>query len=231
MLEGKMGHEDFAGHAGEIGPGDLQWMTAGRGIVHSEVPGKEGEAHGLQLWVNLPRKHKLCKPAYQELLDKDIPKVEVDGVKATVIAGEAFGVSSPVMTRTPTAYLDFKLEAGSVLEQPLPKGWNGFVYTIAGSGKFGPEGSVTEAEAHHTLVMSAEGEEDGLRVEAGSDGLHMVLIAGKPNGSEEPIVQYGPFVMNTEEEIMEAMRDFQLGINGFEGARAFHSSIAKEIGH
>ncbi|KAI8597471.1 RmlC-like cupin domain-containing protein, partial [Dissophora ornata] len=111
MLEGQFQHEDFAGHKGTIGPGDLQWMTAGRGIVHSEMPVKsQTRAHGLQLWINLPKEHKMCEPQYQELLDKEIPRATPEeGVTVKVIAGESHGVTSKVYTRTPTMYLDFKM--------------------------------------------------------------------------------------------------------------------------
>lgn len=176
MLDGAFEHEDNQGHRGIIKPGDLQWMTAGKGIVHAEMPVGKDEGHGLQLWVNLAAKDKMVEPAYQELLSKDIPKVKHDGVTgkrqafdtplspptlylpaappppplcffcihhpATVIAGSAFGVTSPVYTRTPTCYLDFTMEPKAKLQQLVPAGWNGFVYVISGSGSFGPSGKV-----------------------------------------------------------------------------------------
>ena len=126
--KGSFAHEDFCGHKGIIGPGDLQWMTAGKGIVHSEMPANEDISHGLQLWVNLAKKDKLCEPAYQELKASDVPKVTKDGVTAIVIAGEALGVQSKVYTRTPTHYLHFIMEKNSVLNQPIPEGWNAFAY-------------------------------------------------------------------------------------------------------
>jgi redox-sensitive bicupin YhaK (pirin superfamily) len=118
MISGKVAHEDFAGHAGIIGAGDLQWMTAGRGIVHAEMPATGEENVGLQLWVNLPRSEKMCEPRYQELLDKDIPHARPeDGVDIKVIAGDSHGVKSPVYTKTPTMYLDFHLAAGKTVKQ------------------------------------------------------------------------------------------------------------------
>ena len=222
MLEGKFTHEDFKGHSGTIGPGDLQWMTAGKGIMHSEVPADDSQSHGLQLWVNLAAKDKMTEPAYQELLAKDIPKVRHSGVVATVIAGEAFGVKSPVYTRTPTMYLDFAMDPGSTLHQPIPAGWNGFAYVLSGTGDF----NSTLGKAHHTLVLTAEEGEDGLTVTAGTDApLRFVLICGQPLG--EPIVQHGPFVMNTQEEIYQAVRDFHDGANGFEGAAQWASEGGK----
>ncbi|XP_019861449.1 PREDICTED: pirin-like protein [Amphimedon queenslandica] len=119
MLQGSFMHEDFCGHKGTINPGDLQWMTAGRGIVHSEMPAGDGDNVGLQLWINLKKKDKMVEPRYQELLNKDIPSVSKDGVHVTVIAGDSLGASSPVRTLTPTVYLDFKMDKGSHLSQPV----------------------------------------------------------------------------------------------------------------
>uniref|UniRef100_A0A1X7T403 SRCR domain-containing protein n=1 Tax=Amphimedon queenslandica TaxID=400682 RepID=A0A1X7T403_AMPQE len=123
MLQGSFMHEDFCGHKGTINPGDLQWMTAGRGIVHSEMPAGDGDNVGLQLWINLKKKDKMVEPRYQELLNKDIPSVSKDGVHVTVIAGDSLGASSPVRTLTPTVYLDFKMDKGSHLSQPVTEGY------------------------------------------------------------------------------------------------------------
>eukprot|EP00126_Sphaerothecum_destruens_P014043 Sdes_comp24085_c0_seq1m22143 len=131
MLEGTFCHEDFNGHKFEISSGDLQWMTAGKGIVHCEVPKQDGKMkRGLQLWVNLRSTDKMCEPNFQELLAKNIPKITRGGVTAIVIAGEAFGVKSPVYTKTPTMFLDFFMKPNSELNQDIPAGWNGFVYTL-----------------------------------------------------------------------------------------------------
>jgi len=221
--EGVFCHEDFVGHKGTISGGDLQWMTAGRGIVHSEMPGNDKISHGLQLWVNLQKKEKMCEPAYQELKKKDIPKVTKDGVTAIVIAGEALGVESKVYTRTPTHYLHFIMEAKTTLHQPIPTKWNAFVYTIKGVANYGG----TEAEAHHTLALSKEG--NGLTITTTDKPAEFVLIAGQP--INEPIVQHGPFVMNTQEEIYQALRDYQAGKNGFERAPGWYSKIGLPITH
>ncbi|XP_072040934.1 pirin-like isoform X2 [Amphiura filiformis] len=226
MLKGATTHEDFAGHAGTIGPGDLQWMTAGRGIVHSEMPDGDEEGHGLQLWVNLAKEHKMVPPEYQELLSKNIPVVEQDGIRVRVIAGEALGKKSVVRTRTPTAYLDFTLQKGATLKQPIPAGFTAFAYILSGKATFGIGDKESVGMPHHTLVLSNEG--DHINVENKDDEpCHFVLISGKPIG--EPIVQYGPFVMNTEEEIQQAISDFRQGKNGFEKAKNWRSKSGNKF--
>ncbi|CAH1778444.1 unnamed protein product [Owenia fusiformis] len=220
VLSGAMIHEDFCGHKGIIGAGDLQWMTAGRGIVHSEMPYGKQMNHGLQLWVNLAKKDKMISPAYQELKDQEIPKVEKDGVRVKVIAGESMGTKSPVYTRTPTMYLDFTLQKGSTLSQAIPEGWTAFIYVLRGKALFGPSSSATEGNAHHTLVLGDAG--SSINVEnQGLEPCHFVLVAGKPIG--EPIVQHGPFVMNTQQEIQETINDYRYGKNGFENAPSWRS--------
>ncbi|XP_071087175.1 pirin-like isoform X1 [Haliotis cracherodii] len=222
MLSGSFRHEDFCGHKGTINAGDLQWMTAGRGVVHCEMPHGEHEGHGLQLWVNLAAKDKMVEPAYQELLDKDIPRSTKDGVTVKVIAGESYnGIKSPVYTRTPTLYLDFKLDPGASVSQPLPSGWTVFAYILSGQAIFGG----SEGLPHHTLVLGAEG--DRIDVEnKGSETCHFVLIGGRP--LNEPIVQHGPFVMNTEDQIQQAKADYFHERHGFEGARSWNSFVAEE---
>ncbi|KAJ6842979.1 pirin-like protein [Iris pallida] len=215
MLEGAFTHQDFSGHKSTIRAGDLQWMTAGRGVVHSEMPAAEGVQKGLQLWINLPSKDKMIEPRYQELQSKDIARAEKDGVEARIIAGEAFGVRSPAYTRTPTMYLDFTMQPGSQLHQPVPVSWNAFVYVIEGEGVFGE----TSASSHHVLVLSTG---DGLSVWNRSDGpLRFVLVGGKQ--LDEPVVQYGPFVMNTQAEIQQTLEDYRNCRNGFEKARKWSS--------
>ncbi|KAF8925686.1 hypothetical protein BGZ58_000593 [Dissophora ornata] len=164
MLSGQMQHEDFAGHKGTIGPGDLQWMTAGRGIVHCEMPVKDMEeeaptsqdakndtttksitTHGLQLWVNLSHKDKQCDPQYQDLRDHQIPRARpTEGVEVKVIAGEAHGVKSEVYTRTPTMYLDYKMKKNKSVELAIPKDYSGFVYMLSGKAYFGGDSAAQE---------------------------------------------------------------------------------------
>uniref|UniRef100_A0A2K6KNA6 Pirin n=1 Tax=Rhinopithecus bieti TaxID=61621 RepID=A0A2K6KNA6_RHIBE len=199
LLEGgSMAHEDFCGHTGQMNPGDLQWMTAGRGILHAEMPCSEEPAHGLQLWVNLRSSEKMVEPQYQELKSEEIPKPSRDGVTVAVISGEALGIKSKVYTRTPTLYLDFKLDPGAKHSQPIPKGWTSFIYTISGDVYIGK------------LWLCHLGN-------------HFVLIAGEP--LREPVVQHGPFVMNTNEEISQAILDFRNAKNGFERAKTWKSKI------
>eukprot|EP01018_Ginkgo_biloba_P006301 Gb_11626 [translate_table: standard] len=219
MLEGAFTHQDFAGHKGTIKAGDVQWMTAGRGIIHCEMPAMKGVQKGLQLWINLSSKDKMIEPRYQELESKDIPKVEKDGVMATVIAGEALGVKSPVYTRTPTMYIDFTLKGGAVVKQEIPEDWNAFVYVLEGEGIFEGEGEAHAIGAHHTVVLG-KGKEVRVWNKSGR-ACRFVLIGGQPLNEE--VVQYGPFVMNSKAEIRQTIQDYHLCTNGFEMANDWHS--------
>lgn len=225
MLQGAITHEDFEGHKGTIGAGDLQWMTAGKGIVHSEMPAAHGTQKGLQLWINLSSKHKMIEPRYQEMQSKDIAEAARDGIKVRVIAGEALGTKSPVYTRTPTMYLDFTLKPGTHLQQPIPVSWNAFVYVLEGEGVFGSLKS-SPTSAHHLLLL---GSGDGLEVWNKSPKLlRFVLVGGEPLG--EPVVQFGPFVMNTQEEIDQTIEDYENCTNGFEKAKNWRSEAALGLG-
>lgn len=218
MLQGAFTHQDFAGHKGTIRTGDVQWMTAGRGIIHSEMPAEEGTQKGLQLWINLSSKDKMIEPRYQELLSDDIEKAEQDGVEVRVIAGESMGIKSPVYTRTPTMYLDFTLKPRTQFHQDIPESWNSFVYIIEGEGVFGSSNS-QPVSAHHVLVL---GPGDGLSLwNRASKPLRFVLIGGQP--INEPVVQYGPFVMNTQDEIDQTIEDYHYCKNGFEMAKYWSS--------
>ncbi|KAK3843801.1 MAG: RmlC-like cupin domain-containing protein [Linnemannia gamsii] len=240
MLEGQFKHEDFAGHKGTIGPGDLQWMTAGRGIVHSEMPVKSKDmeeggtgrgAYGLQLWINLPKEHKMCEPQYQELLDAQIPRATPqNGVVIKVIAGESHGITSQVYTRTPTLYLDFKLAQNKTVTQRIPASYSGFIYVLKGTVYVGDEntGQQVVGKAHQTMILSMDGATtvriqtkdgaDEMSAErGGEEEAHFVLIAGEP--IKEPVVQIGPFVMNSKEEVYETYQDYRDGVNGFERTR------------
>uniref|UniRef100_A0A8I6ATI7 Pirin n=1 Tax=Rattus norvegicus TaxID=10116 RepID=A0A8I6ATI7_RAT len=200
------------------------WMTAGRGILHAEMPCSEEPAHGLQLWVNLKRSEKMVEPQYQELKSEEIPKPSKDGVTVAVISGEALGIKSKVYTRTPTLYLDFKLDQGAKHSQPIPKGWTSFIYTISGDVYIGPDDAQQKIEPHRTAVL---GEGDTVQLEnKDPKRSHFVLIAGEP--LREPVVQHGPFVMNTNEEISEAILDFRNAKNGFEGAKTWKSKIGNQ---
>ncbi len=218
MLSGEMEHKDSAGHAGRLRPGDVQWMTAGAGVVHSEMPSLEfqrtgGRMHGFQLWVNLPRSEKMTKPRYQEISNAKIPKAtSADGLVAvSVIAGEAMGQQAVIETRTPIIYLHYRIKPGGVITQPVPHEYNAFAYLVEGEGFFGEE---RERGVDGQMVMFAP-DADEVRIENPSRAkaaLEMLLIAGVP--LNEPIARHGPFVMNTEGEIRKAFEDYSRGRMG-----------------
>ncbi|KAF9539827.1 hypothetical protein EC957_004920 [Mortierella hygrophila] len=192
-------------------------------LVHTETPVKtEARIHGLQLWINLPREHKMCEPQYQVLRDAQIPRATPqDGVVVKVIAGESHGVKSQVYTRTPTMYLDFKMDKNKTVTQIIPSTFTGFIYMRKGKAYIGDK--KFEGNAHHTLTLSEDGTET-VKIETKDEDGHFVFIAGEP--LKEPIVQHGPFVMNTDEEIYETFIDYQYTKNGFERARNWRSTIA-----
>jgi quercetin 2,3-dioxygenase len=208
MLEGRVDHGDSLGNAGAIGPGDVQWMTAGSGIIHQEMPkGVGGRMGGFQLWLNLPRAHKMMHPLYQEIKQAAIPLVEPSaGVRARIIAGDVHGVKGPVHDGTiDPLFLDVELAKGAVFDQPLPPGHRAFAYTLAGQGRF-YEGEAEIAPNH--LVVFGEG--GNVRVEAPrSAGARFLLAAGKP--LREPVAWWGPIVMNHRRELEEAIQEFQAG--------------------
>ena len=218
MLSGRMEHKDSQGHAGSLTPGDVQWMTAGAGVVHSEMPEpafarEGGRLHGFQLWVNLPRRDKMMRPRYQEVRAAAIPAAEsADGlVRVRVIAGEALGASSALETRTPISYLHFTVRPGGSVTQPLPAGHNAFAYVIDGRGLFGAEAA--GAGGGQMVVFGRDGEAARISNPTEARGeLDLLLIAGAPLG--EPVARYGPFVMNTAEEIHQAIEDFRSGRMG-----------------
>jgi hypothetical protein len=218
ILSGEMEHKDSQGHAGKLRRGDVQWMTAGAGVVHSEMPSAEfqrsgGTLHGFQLWVNLPRRDKMMRPRYQEIPSGSIPgAVSVDGlVKVRVIAGEALGARAVIETRTPIIYLHYTLRPGGRVAQSVPEGFNLFAYLIDGEGEFGAEGH--PARDGQMVVFSEAGGEAVISnpANAGED-LDVLLIGGQPLG--EPVARYGPFVMNTESEIHQAIEDYRNGRMG-----------------
>ena len=218
MLSGEMEHKDSRGHSGRLTPGDVQWMTAGAGVIHSEMPSKEflrsgGRMHGFQLWVNLPKRDKMTNPRYQEIPGTQIPKAtSPDGlVTVAVIAGEAMGEKAVIETRTPIIYLHYQIKPGGVATQVVPSGYNAFAYVINGEGLFGSEAE--RAGDGNMVVFATDGDE--VSIENPSDAtstLEVLLIAGVP--LNEPVARYGPFVMNTEAEIRQAFQDYQLGRMG-----------------
>jgi redox-sensitive bicupin YhaK (pirin superfamily) len=205
--EGAVAHQDNAGHAGVIGPGDVQWMTAGRGIFHEEYheeafTRRGGRMHMMQLWVNLPSKDKTAPPAYQPITSADIPRVKVEGGEVRVIAGDFGATRGPAHTFTPMTMLDVNLEAGGQLPVTLPRSYNALAVVAKGRVRAGQ----TTASAGELVLFANDGERLELVAEEPS---HLVVLAGEP--IDEPIVQYGPFVMNTYEEIQQAMVDVQRG--------------------
>lgn len=206
MLAGRVRHRDNAGNEGLLGPGSVQWMTAGRGIVHSEMPEQEdGLLSGFQLWVNLPARDKMTAPRYQEFAPSDIPRVDLaPGVVATLIAGRLGEVDGPVESGATAAfYADLAVVAGATATIALPAGHNAFLYVHDGALAVGA--SATMVEAGSLAVLSPGGE---VRI-AAATAARALLIAGAP--LREPVVRYGPFVMNTEAEIHQAVRDYQAG--------------------
>ena len=206
MLDGHMQHKDNHGNTGDLGPGDVQWMSAARGIIHSEMPQQtEGRMRGFQLWLNLPAKEKMKPAAYRDIPSGEIPVVSRDGASVKVIAGRFEDTAGPIHGgSTDPYYFDVHLAPGAVFEGGLPAGHSAFLYAY--------EGEVLVGEARKAVARRAAGllsDGDRLRLEGGAQGARVLVLAGKP--LREPVVQYGPFVMNTREEIEQAIDDYQSG--------------------
>ena len=218
LLDGRFEHKDSQGHSGRLAPGDVQWMTAGSGVIHSEMPEKEfartgGRLHGFQLWVNLPARDKMIEPHYQDIPNAKIPIAESsDGlVKVKVIAGEALGKQAVIDTRTPIMYLHFTLQPGAKFTQPIQPDFNAFAYVVGGAGLFGVDEK--SAQREQVVIFSNDGNEISLKVpENATSPLDILLIAGAP--LKEPVARYGPFVMNTKEQINQALEDYRTGKMG-----------------
>jgi redox-sensitive bicupin YhaK (pirin superfamily) len=212
MLQGRMRHrhhgKDGAGHEGLISDGGVQWMTAGRGVIHSETPEQsEGRMAGFQLWLNLPAKDKMREPWYRDIAGAEVPEFERDGAQVRVISGCSHGVAGAVQREhTEPLYLDVQLAPGARFEQPLPPEFNAFVYVYEGALKY--DSGCLQPAGRMAILANTPGS-DGVRLQAGEEPTRALLIAGRPLG--EPIAQYGPFVMNTEAELVQAVRDFQAG--------------------
>jgi redox-sensitive bicupin YhaK (pirin superfamily) len=227
MLDGHMRHEDHLGNRGDLGPGDVQWMTAAGGIVHSEMPQQsEGRMRGFQLWLNLPAAEKMRPARYRDIPAADIPVVVLAtgpsaGARIKVIAGKitldgrlisgAVNGGGPALSTDPL-YIDIELPKMAALELPVPRGHNAFLYLYEGEARVGPETAATALPRGSAGVL---GDGASVRIEAGAAGARALLIAGRP--LHEPVVQYGPFVMNTQAEIGQAIEDFR---NGRLGAAA-----------
>lgn len=209
MLEGRVEHEDSLKNSGIIGPGDVQWMTAGAGIIHQEMPkpNTEGRMGGFQLWANLPASQKMMLPRYREVLSAQIPEMEHEsGARIRIICGEIDGVRGAVEDIvTEPEYLDVVLPSGGTLEHPIPPGLTAIAYVFEGSARFGSDAE-DEVSSEH-LVAFDEG--DTVRIRAGDNGVRLLLLAGRPIG--EPIAWGGPIVMNTEEELLTAFAQYREG--------------------
>lgn len=209
VLEGAVAHHDSRGGEGLLRPGDVQWMTAGRGIIHSELPHGETVVHSLQLWLNLPASLKMTEPNYQDLPGAEMPLREEPGARLRVFAGQSGNVRADTRTLVPTTMVEIKLDAGAAVIQELPASYNGFLYIMKGEGRFGHD--ETRGRAGQVLWLSRvddPAKQSEIRL-AAETPLHAVLWAGKPIG--EQVFAYGPFVMNTEAEIIQAFADYRAG--------------------
>ncbi len=212
MIAGRMRHRDSAGNEGLLQNGSVQWMTAGRGLIHSELPEQEeGRMEGFQLWLNLPAADKMGTPGYRDIASGEIPELNVGGVIARVIAGESHGVAGAMRKAvTEPLYLDLHFAPGASFEQALPAGHNAFVYVYRGSVAVDAgNGTATSVPVQRMAVLANGKDTDGVRLRAGDEGARALLIAGKP--LNEPIAQHGPFVMNSNAEIFQAVEDFRAG--------------------
>jgi len=213
LLSGEMQHADSAGHRGKLGPGDVQWMTAGRGVVHSELPSERlmregGRLHGFQVWVNLPARDKMVPAHYQEIPKDRLPSARTDDALASVrvIAGEALGARAVIETRTPILLQDWTLEPGASVDVPVPRDFDVYAYVFEGGATVGEGTRLDEGQ------LAILGGGDAVRLarprESGSAG-RLLLLGGVP--LHEPVARYGPFVMNSEAEVRQAIADFRRG--------------------
>jgi redox-sensitive bicupin YhaK (pirin superfamily) len=217
LLAGRMRHRDSSGRSADLGPGDVQWMTAGSGVVHSELPHPQllregGRVHGFQVWLNLPARDKLMPPRYQDLPASRVPgAASADGLtRVRVIAGSALGSSAAIDTRLAISYLHFRLQPGARHRQPLAGGQTAFAYVFAGEASLGSPG-VRVARGQAALLSDGDSIEMALAGDARGPA-ELLMLAGPP--LNEPIARYGPFVMNTQAEIKQAIRDYQAGRMG-----------------
>ncbi len=209
MLDGRMRHKDNHGNEGLLTPGSVQWMTAGRGLVHSEMPEQEfGRMRGFQLWVNLPARDKMVAPRYQEFAPERIPLITpVPGVQVKVIAGTVGQVQGPIQQpATEPLYLDVALQPGAQWQVALPEGHSAFAYVFEGQALLGDAEDARSVGQHELAVLGAG---DALPLQGGTQGARLILVAGRP--LREPVVRHGPFVMNTRQELMQAFIDYQEG--------------------
>ncbi|KAL4453353.1 hypothetical protein ABPG74_017560 [Tetrahymena malaccensis] len=222
MLEGTMLHEDFKGNKGTLEPGDIQWMTAGKGIVHAEMPGsKDQTSYGFQLWVNLDKNNKMCDPQYQEFKAEKLPVVQREGIWIRLIAGEALGEKGPIFTRTPAFYMDVKLEKNVKFDQHIPSQFRGMVFLYEGSIVAGD--TLQEVNDKQAAIFEPQEAAENLHIVAGDNGAKFILFAGLPINEE--IHSSGPFVLESQESLNQTFEDYEQEKNGFEGAGDWKSEI------
>ena len=205
MINGKFKHKDTAGNEGFLTDGSVQWMTAGRGVVHSEMPEQtEGLMRGFQLWLNLPKDKKMIAPSYKDIHAEEIPVIDADGIKVKVISGEYQSVIGPGRPHTGVLYIDIHLEEGSSIDIPVEDDWNAFIYVY--EGEVSADTSISKGKL---AVLDTQGQ---FGCKATMNPTKFILVAGKP--LNEPVARGGPFVMNTKEEILQAFEDYQSGKMG-----------------
>lgn len=211
VIDGQLDHYDNKGNAGTIRPGDAQWMTAGRGVIHNEIPAEGVTVHSLQLWVNLPADRKMTAPRYQDLSGQRVPVRHIPGGEVRVFSGSSGNVTALTLNHTPVTYVEVGLDAGASLQQDLPGSYNGFVVVLSGEGQAGDPAQVVRQGDVAWLTAPADPSlPSAVTLTASSSRpLRALVIAGKP--LREPVVAYGPFVMNTEAQIQEAFADYRAG--------------------
>lgn len=209
VIDGRIDHFDNQGNAGSILPGDAQWMTVGRGLIHNEIPAEDTTVHSLQLWVNLPASKKLTDPRYQDLSGDRMPRRIEPGVEVRVFSGSSAGVSAPTLNHAAVTMVEIRLRSGADVVQDLPSDYNGFVFVIEGRCAIG-EQAVREGQvAWLSRPDTREAAESQVRISAPNEACRLLLFAGRP--LNEPVVAKGPFVMNTEAEIEQAFADYRAG--------------------
>ncbi len=216
LYQGGIRHHDSRGNTGILQGGDVQWMTAGRGIIHSELASPEfldkgGTMEGIQLWVNLSKANKMVQPRYQDIKEANIPKISTEGLTTKLVAGKFKELSGPAQTYSPLLILQLEAAAGTLVELPINDSWNAFLYLLDGKIEWK---NGQQAVGEQLVLFNQDG--DGCSFEA-IDNTRILLLAGEP--IHEPMVQHGPFVMNTQTEILEAMRDYQMGRMGVYAGR------------
>ena len=217
VLDGELHHADNRGNSGVLAEDDVQWMTAGKGIIHAELPNVDRTSHTLQLWLNLPAAAKMVDSAYQDLLADRALRVEDAGASIRLLSGTVEGIAAPAQTQTPVQYLDLRLDAGAHLDLPVPASHNGFVLVLDGAIRAGAERVPATAGQilwlDYPLAPRGDTRIDSLRIEAEADApARLLAVTGEPLG--ERVVANGPFVMNTEDEIRQAYLDFHAGLFG-----------------